>query len=58
MSQNTIKASEISELLLEELRGVNNSLKYEEVGNVLTVSDGVARIFGLINVEAGELLEY
>ena len=58
MSQNTIKASEISELLLEELRGVNNSLKYEEVGYVLTVSDGVARIFGLINVEAGELLEF
>jgi len=58
MAQNTIKASEISALLLDELRGVDNSLKYEEVGYVLTVSDGVARIYGLINAEAGELLEF
>ena len=58
MAQNTIKASEVSEILLNELRGVDNSLKYEEVGNVLTVSDGVARIFGLVNAEAGELLEF
>lgn len=58
MAQNTIKASEISALLLDELRGVDNSLKYEEVGYVLNVSDGVARIYGLINAEAGELLEF
>src|SRR5574344_1627283 len=58
MAQNTIKASEISEILLNQLKGVDNSLKYEEVGSVLTVSDGVARIFGLINAEAGELLEF
>lgn len=58
MAHNTIKASEVSEILLNELRGVDNSLKYEEVGNVLTVSDGVARIFGLVNAEAGELLEF
>ena len=58
MAQNTIKASEISELLLNELRGIDNSLKYEEVGSVLTVSDGVARIYGLVNAEAGELLEF
>jgi len=58
MAQNTIKASEISALLLDELRGVDNSLKYEEVGYVLNVSDGVARIYGLVNAEAGELLEF
>ncbi len=58
MDQNHIKASEISELLLNELRGIDNSLKYEEVGSVLTISDGVARIFGLVNAEAGELLEF
>lgn len=58
MAQNNIKPSEISEILLDELKGIDSSLKYEEVGKVLTVSDGVARIFGLINVEAGELLEF
>ncbi|MBR0029489.1 MAG: F0F1 ATP synthase subunit alpha, partial [Bacteroidales bacterium] len=58
MAQNTIKASEISDILLEQLRGVDTSLKYEEVGNVLTVSDGVARIYGLSKAEAGELLEF
>jgi len=58
MAQNTIKASEISDILLEQLRGVDMSIKYEEVGSVLTVSDGVARIHGLNNAEAGELLEF
>ena len=58
MAQNSIKASEISDILLEQLRGVDTSLKYEEVGNVLTVSDGVARIYGLQKAEAGELLEF
>ena len=58
MAHNSIKASEVSEILLNELKGVDNSLKYEEVGYVLTVSDGVARIYGLSNAEAGELLEF
>ncbi|MBQ6244693.1 MAG: F0F1 ATP synthase subunit alpha [Bacteroidales bacterium] len=58
MAQNTIKASEISAILLDQLRGIDNSLKYEEVGHVLTVSDGVARIYGLAGAEAGELLEF
>lgn len=58
MAHNPIKASEISEILFDELRGIDNSLKYEEVGYVLTVSDGVARIYGLVNAEAGELLEF
>ena len=58
MTQNNIKASEISDVLLEQLRGVDTSLKYEEVGRVLTVSDGVARIYGLTGAEAGELLEF
>ena len=58
MTQNSIKASEISDILLEQLRGLDTSLKYEEVGSVLTVSDGVARIYGLNGAEAGELLEF
>ncbi|MCQ2161381.1 MAG: F0F1 ATP synthase subunit alpha [Bacteroidales bacterium] len=55
---NNIKPSEISEILLSQLKGVDNSLHFEEVGKVLQVSDGVARIFGLSNAEAGELLEF
>ena len=58
MGNNTINASEISNILLDQLKGVDTSLQYEEIGTVLTVSDGVARIYGLVNAEAGELLEF
>ncbi|MCQ2180892.1 MAG: F0F1 ATP synthase subunit alpha [Bacteroidales bacterium] len=58
MAQNSIKPSEISEILLAQLRGVDSSLKYEEVGTVLQISDGVAHIYGLDGAEAGELLEF
>ncbi|MBQ9172812.1 MAG: F0F1 ATP synthase subunit alpha [Bacteroidales bacterium] len=58
MAQNTIKPSEISDVLLSQLNSIDISVKYEEVGQVLQVSDGVARIYGLVNAEAGELLEF
>ena len=45
-------------MLLEQLRGLKNKMKYEEVGTVLQVSDGVVRIYGLYNAEAEELLEF
>ena len=54
----TIKASEISDILLEQLKGIDVTPEWEEVGYVLTVSDGVARIYGLSGAEAGELLEF
>lgn len=54
----TIRPSEISEVLLNQLRDIDVDLKYEEVGKVLQVSDGVVRIYGLLNAEAGELLEF
>ena len=57
MAQN-IKASEVSEILLKQLQGIDINAKWEEVGYVLQVSDGVARIFGLDNCEAGELLRF
>ncbi len=53
-----IRPSEVSRVLQEQLAGVDTSLKYEEVGTVLQVSDGVARIYGLECAEAGELLEF
>ena len=58
MSQNNIKPSEISEILLQQLRGVDVSASFEETGHVLQVSDGVARIYGLSGAEAGELIEF
>ena len=53
-----IKPSEVSQVLLEQLKGINNSQQFDEVGTVLEVSDGVARIYGLRNAEANELLEF
>ena len=55
---NTIRPSEISEVLLSQLKEIGSQLHYEEVGKVLQVSDGVVRIYGLLNAEAGELLEF
>ncbi|MBQ2786863.1 MAG: F0F1 ATP synthase subunit alpha [Bacteroidaceae bacterium] len=57
MSMN-IKPSEVSGVLLEQLKGIDDTLKYEEVGTVLQVSDGVVRIYGLYNAESDELLEF
>ena len=53
-----IKPCEVSQVLLEQLQGLNNSQQFDEVGTVLEVSDGVARIYGLRNAEANELLEF
>lgn len=53
-----IKPSEVSRVLRDQLAGLDTSLKFEEVGTVLQVSDGVARIYGLEGAEAGELLEF
>ncbi len=55
---DTIRPSEISEVLLGQLRNISSELRLEEVGQVLQVSDGVVRIHGLLNAEAGELLEF
>ena len=53
-----IKPSEVSQVLLDQLKGIQNAEQFDEVGTVLTVSDGVARIYGLRNAEANELLEF
>lgn len=57
MSDN-IKISEVSEILRMQLEGIQSSVQFDEVGTVLQVSDGVARIYGLNNAEANELLEF
>mgnify|MGYP001009609605 FL=1 len=53
-----INPSEVSEVLLQELQNLKLDEKFDEVGVVLTVADGVARVYGLRNVEASELLEF
>ena len=58
MAQNNIKPSEVSQVLLQQLKDIDTSLHFEEIGKVLQVSDGVARMYGLTNAEAGELLEF
>ena len=52
-----IKASEITEILKLQLEGIDSQVKFEEVGTVLQVSDGVIRVFGLSKAESGELLQ-
>lgn len=58
MSERVIKVSEISEVLRMQLKGIDTDIQYDETGVVMSVSDGVARIFGLRNAEASELLEF
>ena len=59
MAQNNIlKPSEVTDVLLQQLKEIDTSARFEEVGRVLQVSDGVARMYGLTNAEAGELLEF
>ena len=58
MANNTIKVSEVSELLRMQLEGIDTDVKFDETGTVISVSDGVVRIFGLRNAESNELLEF
>ncbi len=53
----SINPSEVSDILLGQLRDINNNLQFEEIGKVLQVSDGVVRVYGLDHAEAGELLD-
>ena len=56
MAEN-LRPSEVSDILLGQLRDMKNELHLEEIGKALQVSDGVVRIYGLDNAEAGELLD-
>ncbi|MFR1987684.1 MAG: F0F1 ATP synthase subunit alpha [Prevotellamassilia sp.] len=55
---NNIKPSEVSEILLRELHDIDTDVKFEEVGVVLSIGDGVAHIYGLTNVTENELIEF
>jgi F-type H+-transporting ATPase subunit alpha len=53
-----IKPAEVSAILKQQLEGFKSQAELEEVGTVLQVGDGIARIYGLSNVEANEMLEF
>ncbi len=53
-----IKASEISDIIKKEIENAKEFIDVSEVGNVLSVGDGIARVYGLKNVMANELVEF
>ncbi len=53
-----IKPAEVSAILREQLSGFKTEKELEEVGTVLQIGDGIARVFGLDSVQAGELVEF
>ncbi|PPR40886.1 MAG: ATP synthase subunit alpha [Alphaproteobacteria bacterium MarineAlpha5_Bin12] len=54
----SIKAAEISSVIKEQIKNFDASADVSEVGTVLSVGDGIARIYGLDNVQAGEMVEF
>ena len=55
---NDVRPDEVSAILREQLSNVKTEAELEEVGTVLQIGDGVARIYGLSHAEAGELIEF
>ncbi|HSW37882.1 MAG TPA: F0F1 ATP synthase subunit alpha, partial [Acidobacteriota bacterium] len=53
-----IRADEISKILKERIRDYKAGVAVNETGSVISVGDGIARVYGLDNVMAGELLEF
>ena len=53
-----INPSEITKLLKEQIKNYGEKAEVSEVGKVLTVGDGIARVYGLDNVQAGEMVEF
>ena len=53
-----IKSSEISNILKKQIKSLNLKQDVSEVGQVLSVGDGIARVYGLENVQAGEMIEF
>ena len=54
----SIKPAEVSKILQQQLEGIQTGTELEEVGSVLQVGDGIARIYGLTNAQSNELIEF
>ena len=53
-----IRAAEISSILKQQIASFGSDAEVSEVGQVLSVGDGIARVYGLDNVQAGEMVEF
>ena len=53
-----LKASEISELIKQRIEGFEDKAEARDVGTVITLTDGIARIHGLADVQYGEMIEF
>src|ERR1700752_2148929 len=53
-----IRAAEISKVIKDQIASFGTEAEVSEVGTVLSVGDGIARIYGLDNVQAGEMVEF
>jgi len=53
-----IRAAEISSILKEQIKNFGQEAEVSEIGQVLSVGDGIARVYGLDNVQAGEMVEF
>ena len=53
-----IRAAEISNILKDQIKNFGQEAEVSEVGQVLSVGDGIARVYGLDNVQAGEMVEF
>ena len=54
----SIQAAEISAILKEQIKNFGQDAEVAEVGRVLSVGDGIARVHGLDNIQAGEMVEF
>ena len=53
-----IKPAEVTAILRQELAGFSTEAEIKEIGSVLQVGDGIARVYGLTNAQSGELVEF
>ena len=53
-----IQAAEISAILKDQIKNFGQEAEVAEIGRVLSVGDGIARVYGLDNVQAGEMVEF
>jgi F-type H+/Na+-transporting ATPase subunit alpha len=55
---SSLKPSEVSKILKQQLKDIDTSAQVDEIGSVLQVGDGIARVYGMSNVQANELIEF
>ena len=53
-----VKAAEVSAIIKQQLTGFDTGVSLDEVGSVLQVGDGIARVYGLSNAQYGELVSF